>query len=185
MKTLRGYSCAALLLPVLTGCHHAAPPSAAPTGGGAPRPRAVFVVIDSNGARSGQITGSEAGGSVVLEILVRGLTPGQHGMHLHSNPSCEPPSFQSAGGHFNPAGKQHGVRNPMGPHAGDLPNLTVTPDGVGRAQVTLPGWTLAPGPHSISQPGTALVIHAAPDDELTDPSGNSGARVACGVILLP
>lgn len=153
--------------------------------GGAPRPRAVFVIIDSSGNRAGQITGSEAGGNVVLEILVRGLTPGKHGLHLHATPACDPPGFTTAGGHFNPANKQHGSRNPQGPHAGDFANLVVTADSVGRAQVTVEGWKLAPGPQSISQPGTALVIHAAPDDEQTDPTGNSGARIACAVIQLP
>jgi Cu-Zn family superoxide dismutase len=158
---------------------------AAQTGGGAPRPRAVFVILDASGARAGQITASEAGGSVVLEILARGLAPGKHGLHLHATPSCEPPAFTSAGAHFNPAGQQHGARNPQGAHAGDFPNLIVTPDSVGRAQVTVTGWSLAPGPRSVSQPGTALVIHADPDDELTDPTGASGDRVACAVIQLP
>jgi Cu-Zn family superoxide dismutase len=153
--------------------------------GGAPRPRAVFAIFDSAGSRIGQITASEAGGYAVLEILARGLAPGRHGLHLHTAPSCDPPAFTSAGAHFNPTGQEHGSRNPMGPHAGDFPNLVVTPDSVGRAQVKVTGWTLAPGPHSISQPGTALVIHAAPDDEQTDPTGNSGARIACSVIQLP
>lgn len=154
-------------------------------GGGAPRPRAVFIIIDSTGERAGQVTGSEAGGSVVLEILARGLAPGRHGLHLHATPSCEPPAFTSAGAHFNPGGKQHGSRNPNGAHAGDFANLVVTPDSVGRGQVTVTGWTLAPGPKSIGQPGTALVIHADPDDEQTDPTGNSGGRIACAVIQLP
>lgn len=163
-----------------------APEPAAPRGGGAPRPRAVFVLFDTSGNRIGQVTGSEAAGSAVLEILVRGLKPGQHGLHLHTSPLCEPPGFQSAGSHFNPATRQHGARNPAGPHAGDLPNLTVTPDSVGRAQVMLTGWTLAPeGARSISSPGTSLVIHADPDDEQTDPTGNSGARIGCAVIKLP
>lgn len=180
---LRYSGFAAVLL--LAACSRSQPEGPAPSGGGAPRPRAVFIVVDSTGNRLGQITGSEAAGSAVLEILVRGLTPGKHGMHLHASPACDPPTFQSAGAHFNPTAHQHGTRNPQGPHAGDLPNLSVTPDGVGRAQVMLTGWTLAPGPQSISQPGTALVIHADADDERTDPSGNSGARVACAVIQLP
>jgi Cu-Zn family superoxide dismutase len=143
------------------------------------------VIIDTSGHRIGQITGSEAAGSAVFEILVRGLTPGKHGLHLHAAPVCEPPSFQTAGPHFNPGSRQHGALNPAGPHAGDLPNLTVTPDSVGRAQVMLTGWTLAAGPRSIGSPGTSLVIHADPDDERTDPTGNSGARLGCAVITLP
>ncbi|HWA15561.1 MAG TPA: superoxide dismutase family protein [Gemmatimonadales bacterium] len=161
-------------------------PSLALAQGGAPRPRAVFVVIDSAGQRIGQLTGSEAGGNAVFEIVVRGLAPGKHGLHLHATPACDPPGFTSAGGHFNPGSRQHGAKNPQGPHAGDLGNLTVTPDSVGRGQVTVPGWGLAPaGPNSLSAPGTALVIHAAADDEQTDPTGNSGARIACAVITLP
>lgn len=184
------YSSLALAL-LLGGCSHAAPPAEtpapapAPTGGGAPRPRAVFILIDSTGTRNGQITATEGGGSVVFEILVHRLAPGPHGLHLHQSPACDPPGFTTAGPHFNPTSLQHGVKNPLGPHAGDLPNLMVTPDSIGRGQFHLPGYTLATGPHSIATPGSALVIHANPDDERTDPAGNSGARVACAVIQLP
>lgn len=169
----------------LGACSPSQPETPAPTGGGAPRPRAVFVIVDTAGNRIGQITGSEAAGSAVLEILVKGLKPGRHGLHLHVTPACEGPAFASAGAHFNPDSRQHGTKNPAGPHAGDLPNLMVTPDSVGRGQVMLTGWSLAPGEKSISSPGSALVIHADPDDEVTDPTGNSGARVACSVIKLP
>jgi Cu-Zn family superoxide dismutase len=179
------YRLASVLCVTLGACAPSQPEAPAPTGGGAPRPRAVFIIIDTSGNRIGQITGSEAGGSAVLEILVKGLTPGRHGLHLHATPACDAPGFTTAGAHLNPDAKLHGSQNPAGPHAGDLPNLTVTPDGVGRGQVMLMGWTLAPGPKSISSPGTALVVHADPDDERTDPTGNSGARVACGVITLP
>jgi superoxide dismutase, Cu-Zn family len=122
-------------------------------------------------------------GGVRLEVDVSRLTPGLHGFHIHAVGTCEPPGFTSAGGHFNPDGKQHGHKNPAGPHAGDLPNLMVGPDGSGRADLAAPDVTLAGGAHSLFQPGgTSLVIHADPDDERTDPAGNSGARVACGVI---
>jgi Cu-Zn family superoxide dismutase len=168
-------------------CGGSTPPAAGPvpTGGGAPRPRAIFVLVDPAGARAGQVTASQDAGGVVLEIFATGLAPGRHGMHLHANPACEPPGFQSAGGHFDPTGRQHGARNPQGPHAGDLPNLVVSPSGEGRAQVSIPGHTLSLGPHSIGTPGSALVIHGGEDDELTDPTGNSGPRVACAVIQLP
>ncbi len=178
---LRLFACALLL----AGCSHPAPPAPSPSGGGAPRPRAVFILIDTAGERTGQITATEGGGSVVFEILAYHLAPGRHGMHLHQSPACEPPGFSTAGGHFNPTGRQHGSKNPEGAHAGDLPNLVVTPDSTGRAQVQLPGYTLAPGPQSIAAPGTAVVIHAGPDDEQTDPTGGSGGRVACAVIRLP
>lgn len=103
-------------------------------------------------------------------------------MHLHAAARCEPPAFQTAQGHFNPTGRQHGRQNPAGPHVGDLPNLLVGADSVGRAQLHVEGWSLRPGARSIGAPGTALVIHAGPDDERTDPSGNSGARAACALI---
>lgn len=175
----------AVLVTLLVACGKTAPEAPAPTGGGAPRPRAVFIVVDTAGERSGQITASEAGGSVVFEVLVRHLAPGLHGLHLHQSPTCDGPTFETAGGHFNPALKQHGRMNPLGAHAGDLPNLVVTPDSIGRGQFTVPGYTLAEGPQSIATPGRSLVMHAAPDDEQTDPTGNSGDRVACAVISLP
>jgi Cu-Zn family superoxide dismutase len=153
-----------------------------PSADGPPPVRAVFAIIDSTGLRAGQINAVESPDGVLLQILATGLTPGQHGMHLHSAPLCEPPSFASASGHLNPAGRKHGTRNPEGPHAGDLANLTANERGDARGQVVLHGVTLRAGPSSIGVPGTALVIHADADDELTDPSGNSGARVACAVI---
>lgn len=149
---------------------------------GPPPVRAIFAIFDSNGARAGQVNAVENRDGVLFQVLATGLTPGQHGMHLHASPACEPPSFQSAGGHFNPGATQHGTKNPAGPHAGDLPNLVADALGEARAQVNLPGVTLRPGPHSIGVPGTALVIHAKPDDEMTDPSGNAGARLGCAVI---
>ena len=96
--------------------------------------------------------------------------------HIHAVGTCEPPAFASAGGHFNPGNKKHGHKNPEGAHAGDLPNLTVGADGAGRLEATAAGVTLK------DIAGLALVVHADPDDEKTDPTGNSGARVACGVI---
>jgi len=114
---------------------------------------------------------------------VQGLPPGEHGIHLHAVGKCDPPDFATAGGHFNPAGKQHGLRNPAGSHAGDLPNLEVAADGRGGLNHVNRQVTLAPGPRSLLGPdGTALVIHANPDDAVTDPSGNSGGRIACGII---
>ena len=96
---------------------------------------------------------------------------------------CDPPQFTSAGAHFNPASKQHGTQNPAGPHAGDLPNLEVAASGEGGIDATTKLVTLGPGPTSLLGPaGTSLVVHAAADDYKTDPSGNSGDRIACGVI---
>lgn len=174
-----------LLLGALA-CGRSGPPaSGAAPAGGAPSPKALFALIDTTGARAGQVSVSQDAGGVVFEVFATGLSPGRHGMHLHANPACEPPAFQSAGGHFNPAARQHGAKNPLGAHAGDLPNLVVNASGEGRARVTITGHTLSPGPGSVGAPGTALVIHAGQDDELTDPTGNSGPRIACAVIRLP
>jgi Cu-Zn family superoxide dismutase len=104
-------------------------------------------------------------------------------MHVHENGACTPPGFESAGGHFNPDARKHGVLNPDGPHAGDLPNLDVEEDGSADTTLTVPSGLLTEGPGSmIGTQKRALVIHADPDDEKTDPSGNSGGRVVCGVI---
>jgi superoxide dismutase, Cu-Zn family len=121
-----------------------------------------------------------------VRIAVTGyrLPPGPHGIHIHAAGLCEPPAFTSAGGHFNPEGKQHGRLNPAGPHAGDLPNLVVAPSGEGGIDITTKAVTLGPGPTSLlGEKGTSIVIHAGPDDEKTDPAGNSGDRIACGVVV--
>ena len=114
---------------------------------------------------------------------VRGVPPGRHGIHLHAVGKCDPPEFTTAGGHFNPEGKKHGLSSPEGPHAGDLPNLDVAADGTGQVHYLATKVTLSPGPASLfDTDGTAVVVHASPDDHVTDPTGNSGGRIACGVI---
>ena len=134
----------------------------------------------------GTATFTGAGGGVKLTVEVEGLPPGTHGIHVHGAGKCEGPEFKSAGGHFNPSHKKHGLESAEGHHAGDLPNLTVGADGKGTFSGTLEGVTLGQGASSLLNPeGTALVIHAGPDDGKTDPAGNSGARIACGVIQKP
>jgi len=120
---------------------------------------------------------------VVLTINVNGLPEGLHAVHVHSVGKCEGPAFTSAGPHFNPLNKKHGLENAAGPHAGDLPDMYVEKNGAGRYEVLLDGITLGPGETSIfDADGSAIVIHMTADDNVTDPTGNSGDRIACGVI---
>lgn len=121
-------------------------------------------------------------GGVSVALDVKGLPAGEHAVHFHAVPKCEAP-FTSAGSHFNPANKKHGMQNPEGPHAGDMPNFTVASDGTAKTTVANKNVTLADGANSLyANGGTALVIHAAADDMKSDPAGNAGDRIACGVI---
>jgi Cu-Zn family superoxide dismutase len=139
--------------------------------------------VDSTGARVGVATFSDSAGSGWLAVSVTGLTPGPLGMHIHESGSCTTPEFTSAGGHYNPDAKKHGTANPEGPHAGDLPNLMVEEDGSADTTLAVSRGLLAEGASSLlGAQQRSLVIHADPDDEKTDPSGKSGARVVCGVI---
>jgi Cu-Zn family superoxide dismutase len=159
----------ALLLPLLaTACATIEP------AGGAP-----MALVNSAGQSIGTVRAWQTAGGVSFRISASGLPHGIHGLHVHAVGRCDPPDFASAGGHWNPAGKKHGMNNPAGPHAGDLPNVEVAANGVLTATVTLPGATMA---SLLDADGAALVLHAGPDDYATDPSGNSGARIACAVI---
>jgi Cu-Zn family superoxide dismutase len=124
-------------------------------------------------------------GPTGLEVRVQaaGLPAGHYGVHLHAVGRCEGPDFGSAGPHWNPTGRQHGSLNPRGHHLGDLPNLDVDEHGAGRLEFTIAGASATNGADGIfDADGTAVVIHAGADDYQTDPSGNSGARIACGVL---
>jgi Cu-Zn family superoxide dismutase len=144
-------------------------------------------LVDSNGRNVGEAIFTESSGVVSVAVRVEGLPPGRHGIHVHEAGLCDPPGFKSAGGHFNPMGKKHGLENPAGSHAGDLPNLVVDDMGKGRLEAALHDATLkADAPNSLLGPrGSAVVIHTGPDDEKTDPAGASGERIACGVISPP
>ena len=139
---------------------------------------------DAAGRTVGTALLTPATEGVQVVLSVNGVSAGMHGVHIHQTGLCDPPEFTSAGGHFNPANRQHGFENPAGHHAGDLPNMTVGADGRGSLSAVARGATLeGNGPNSLRKPGgTALVVHATADDYRTDPSGNSGARIACGVI---
>jgi len=130
---------------------------------------------DSHGREIGTATlKPNAGSGVAFDLDLKGLPPGDHAVHLHETPRCDGPSFESAGAHLNPSGKQHGLNNPLGPHAGDMSNVTVAADGTAKRTVV----------NSRFMMGTAaaIVIHAQPDDMKSDPAGNAGDRIACGVI---
>lgn len=147
------------------------------------RPDALADLKNAKGDVVGTAALWEDAGGVRFFADVQGISPGKHGIHLHAVGKCDPPDFTTAGAHFNPEGKRHGLGNPEGPHAGDLPNLDVGANGAGQLHYLARRVTLGAGPASLfDADGTAVVIHAAPDDEVTDPTGNSGGRVACGVL---
>jgi Cu-Zn family superoxide dismutase len=157
--------------------------TAVPLAATAAGPSARAALKDAQGKDVGTATFTPARNGVKVDVQVADLPPGKHGIHIHAVGQCEPPEFKSAGGHFNPLGKKHGLHNPEGAHAGDMPNLSVAKNGSAKATFTAKGATLGEGAGSLlGADGTALVIHADPDDEKTDPAGNSGTRIACGVI---
>ena len=148
--------------------------------GGPPMP-----LVNAAGQTVGSVRAWQTAGGVTFRLDAAGLPHGVHGIHVHAAGRCDPPTFDSAGPHWNPANRRHGFSSPAGPHAGDLPNVTVAANGVLGEAVTLSGASLTgPGAAGIllDGDGAALVIHAAADDYATDPAGNSGARIACAVI---
>ncbi len=143
-------------------------------------------ILDGGGTTIGWAKVTEdASGRLHMNVHVAGLAPGLHGIHLHAVGKCEGSAFSSAGGHHNPqGGVQHGLNNPLGTHAGDLPNLIVNTNGRGHLDATSDRATLAIGPVSLFDgDGSAIVIHALEDDQVSNPIGNSGIRVACGIIV--
>ena len=173
---MRIFGLGALALTLAVGACHDDLRTGAPLANGA---RAVATLHDAGGAEVGKVSATEVAGGLRVTIDARGLPPGTHGAHVHTVGRCDPADFASAGGHWNPTGMKHGSMNPLGPHQGDLPNLVIGTDGRGAIGVTIPGATMA---GLLDADGAALVVHAGQDDLMTDPSGNSGARIACGVF---
>jgi Cu-Zn family superoxide dismutase len=140
--------------------------------------------LDRSGGVLAKATAEEAGGAVRVRVEAEGLAPGAYGAHIHTTGLCDAPAFAGAGPHWNPTAQQHGKDNPAGMHKGDLPNLLVGTDRRGSFEYTIPGATLAGrgGAALLDDDGAAIVIHAGADDYRTDPSGNSGDRIACGVL---
>lgn len=163
-----------LLLPLLTASALTACETAREPAGGAPMP-----LINGAGQTIGSVRAWQTAGGISFHIEASGLPHGIHGIHVHPIGRCDPPDFASAGTHWNPAGRQHGLNNPQGPHAGDLPNVTVAANGVLNQTVVLPNATMA---QLLDADGAAILIHAGPDDYVSQPSGNSGAKIACAVI---
>lgn len=147
----------------------------------APR-QAEAVLRDAKGQPAGRAYVRSSADGVWVDVQATGLTPGAHGLHIHAVGACAAPDFASAGPHWNPAGHQHGRKNPAGAHAGDAPNLMADAKGRGRLKIWLPGSLTGSGQALLDGDGAAVVIHADPDDEMTDPSGKSGKRILCGVL---
>lgn len=163
---------------ILGACQDGEPPVGEPLAGGQ---IATASLRTAQGVDAGRATAREVAGGVRFTIDAKAAPPGTHGVHVHTVGRCDPPSFESAGPHWNPTGTKHGANNPQGPHLGDLPNITIGADGRGTLAMTMAGATMA---SLLDADGATMMVHTAADDLVTDPSGNSGGRIACGVFQL-
>src|SRR5262245_8831995 len=181
MRRIHGMTRAVSLWAMTTlvaGCAGAQTPSSGPT-------RMAWAELrNARGESVGSALLREQDGQVHIVVQAGGLSPGPHAIHVHAAGRCEPPAFQSAGDHFNPLAKKHGLESPEGAHAGDLPNLEVGANGQVEYVAVTDRLTLGPGPTSVfDADGSAIVVHALPDDQRTDPAGNSGERELCGPLV--
>ena len=162
----------------LSGC-------ASTMGGGASGPAATATLLGGDGASHGTARVVQTAAGLEVTVAVTGLKPGVHAAHVHTTGTCTAPDFTSAGGHWNPMSRQHGTENPMGSHMGDMPNMTVGADGSGTLTYTIASGMLSGGATPLlDADGAAVVVHADPDDNKSDPAGKAGGRIACGVLAL-
>ncbi|WP_019052622.1 superoxide dismutase family protein [Sphingobium xenophagum] len=146
-------------------------------------PMAGTKLMAADGSARGTASVTEAADGLHVLVKAQGLTPGIHAVHVHMTGACTAPDFTSAGGHWNPTGRQHGMDNPAGKHMGDMPNMTVGTDGTGAIEYVIADGTISSGAMPLlDADGAAVVIHAKADDNVSDPAGNAGGRVACGVL---
>lgn len=159
----------------LSACATTAPDAAAPMAGAK--------LMAGDGSARGTASVTEAADGLHVLVKAQGLTPGIHAVHVHMTGTCTAPDFASAGGHWNPTGRKHGMDNPAGAHMGDMPNMTVGSDGTGAIEYVIAGGTISSGATPLlDADGAAVVIHAQADDNMSDPAGNAGGRIACGVL---
>ena len=187
---LTGVACAAI---ALTGCQQESPSDEADiatvteetptTGGMVDAESATAALQTADGTSVGEARISRMDGGLNLILSVTGMPPGNHGVHIHQTGKCDAPDFKSAGGHWNPTDKEHGLANDNGSHMGDFVNLEVAADGTGSLERPIKGATLEGGANALlDSDGAAFIVHAGQDDQMTDPSGDSGDRIACGVF---
>jgi Cu-Zn family superoxide dismutase len=144
--------------------------------------KASAVLKDKDGKEVGKVELTDSPSGVLLRLTLEGIPPGDHAFHVHAVGKCEPPDFKSAGPHFNPDETKHGLLNPEGPHSGDMPNLHVPDSGKLTVEVFNEMVTLDGEQALLDDDGSAIVVHASADDYTTDPAGNAGDRIACGVV---
>jgi Cu-Zn family superoxide dismutase len=179
---------AVLILAALVGVAAAQSDSAKSIAKGKGKSKATSETVSLKNAQGGDagsatISGTPGGNGVTIKLNLKGLPAGEHALHLHQVAQCDPPDFKTAGPHFNPDGKKHGLQNPEGPHAGDMSNFTVAQNGTAKTTIKNEHVTISgDAPNALLPKGVALVVHAKPDDMKTDPAGNAGDRIACGVL---